>query len=297
MHLAAIRLSGFDFRFIKKGEFMKVTLITGASSGIGEAFARRLAEEKHNLVLVARSEEKLHRLCDELMLEHKITAHYVAIDLTDYQADEKLFKETEKHGMQVEWLINNAGFGSLGDFAKLDLERELKMIELNIRVLVALTHRYLQPMRERGKGTIINVASTASFQPVPFFAVYAATKAFVRSFSEAIAEENRPFGINVMALCPGPTDTNFFAASNIGDDIKATMAQKGIQTPEEVVEEALSGVKSGRAQVVSGWLNYFLARSVNVIPNFLITRVVGDTLRSKFEEKSNSQTNESNGSR
>ena len=276
---------------------MKVTLITGASSGIGEAFARRLAKEKHNLVLVARSEDRLHRLCDELMLEHKITAHYIAVDLIDYQADEKLFKETEKHGMEVEWLINNAGFGSMGDFVKLDLERELKMIELNIRVLVALTHRYLQPMRERQKGTIINVASTASFQPVPFMANYAATKAFVRSFSEAIAEENRPFGINVMALCPGPTDTNFFAASNIGDDVKSTMAQKGIQTPEEVVEEALSGIKSGKTQVVSGWLNYFLARSVNVIPNFLITRVVGDTLRPKFEEKNSSQKNESNGSR
>ena len=271
---------------------MKATLITGASSGIGEAFARRLAGEKHNLVLVARSEDRLHRLCDELMLKHKITAHYIAVDLIDYQADEKIFKETEKHGMEVDWLINNAGFGSMGDFAKLDLERELKMIELNIRVLVALTHRYLQPMRERKSGTIINVASTASFQPVPFMANYAATKAFVRSFSEAIAEENRPFGINVMALCPGPTDTNFFAASNIGDDIKATMAQKGIQTAEEVVEEALSGVKNGRTQVVSGWFNYFLARSVNVIPNFLITRVVGDTLRPKFEEKSNSNNDE-----
>ncbi len=264
---------------------MKVTLITGASSGIGEAFARRLAEEKHNLVLVARSEEKLHQFCDELMLEHAITAHYIAIDLIDYQADEKLFRETEKHGMEIEWLINNAGFGSMGDFARLDLERELEMIELNIMALVALTHRYLKPMRERKKGTIINVASTASFQPVPFMATYAATKAFVRSFSEAIAEENRPHGITVTALCPGPTDTNFFAASNIGDSIKSTIAQKGMQTPEEVVEAALKAVKSGKAQAVSGWFNYFLARSVNLIPNSLITRAVGGSLRGKFEEK------------
>ncbi len=264
---------------------MKVTLITGASSGIGEAFARRLAEEKHNLVLVARSEEKLHQFCDELMLEHGITAHYIAIDLIDYQADEKLFSETEKHGMEIEWLINNAGFGSMGDFARLDLERELEMVELNIMALVALTHRYLKPMRERKKGTIINVASTASFQPVPFMATYAATKAFVRSFSEAIAEENRPHGITVTALCPGPTDTNFFAASNIGDSIKSTIAQKGMQTPEEVVETALRAVKSGKAQVVSGWFNYFLARSVNLIPNSMITRAVGGSLRSKFENK------------
>jgi short-subunit dehydrogenase len=263
---------------------MKVTLITGASGGIGEAFARRLAAEKHNLVLVARSEEKLHRLCDELMLEHDITAHYVAVDLIDYQADLRLFEETEKHGMEVEWLINNAGFGSMGDFAKLDLERELDMIGLNIMALVALTHRYLQRMRANRSGTIINVASTAGFQPVPFFAVYAATKAFVRSFSEAIAEENRPFGIKVLALCPGPTETGFFSASNINEDVKKKMMQKGMQTPEQVVSEALKAVKSGKIQAVSGWLNYFIARSVNVIPDSLITKVVGSQLRPKFQD-------------
>src|SRR5260221_2429089 len=165
---------------------MKVTLITGASSGIGEEFARRLAAEGHELVLVARSETKLHELCDELMLEHKIIAHYVTLDLTEMDADERLFEETEKHGFEVDWLINNAGFGSYGDFVKLDRDRELQMIDLNIRSLVALTHRYLPAMRERRSGTIINVSSAASFQPIPFFATYAATKAFVTSFSEAI---------------------------------------------------------------------------------------------------------------
>ena len=264
---------------------MNVTLITGASSGIGKAFAHRLAAEKHDLVLVARSEDKLHQLCDELMLEYDITAHYIAINLIDFQADERLFNETEKHGMRVEWLINNAGFGSMGDFAQLDLERELEMIELNVMTLVALTHRYLKPMRERKKGTIINVASTASFQPVPFMANYAATKAFVRSFSEAIAEENRPHGITVTALCPGPTDTNFFAASKIGENVRQTMAQKGMQTAEEVVETALRAVKAGKAQAVSGWFNSLLARSVNLIPNSLITRAVGGSLRGKFDEQ------------
>src|SRR6185436_8099957 len=141
---------------------MKVTLITGASSGIGEAFARRLAAEKHDLVLVARSEKKLHELCDELMLDSKITAHYIALDLTEPNADERLFQETERHGMEVEWLINNAGFGSMGDFSKLDLESEISMIELNVRALVALTHRYLQKMRTRKSGVIINVSSAAS---------------------------------------------------------------------------------------------------------------------------------------
>lgn len=260
---------------------MKATLITGASSGIGEAFARKLAAENHNLVLVARSEDKLHELCDELMLKHQITAHYVALDLTDFEADKKLFEETEKHGFEVEWLINNAGFGSMGDFARLDLERELQMIDLNISALVALTHRFLQKMRERKSGVIINVSSAAGFQPIPFMATYAATKAFVTAFSEAISEENRPYGITVLALCPGATETNFFAASSI----KEPMQVKGMQTSEEVVETALKAVKSGKSSVVSGWANYVGSVLGTFAPNALVTRVIGNVLRPKFEEK------------
>lgn len=259
---------------------MKVTLITGASGGIGEAFARRLAAEKHNLVLVARTEAKLIELCDELMLEHEIMAHYVALDLIDFEADQRLFEETEKHGLEVDWLINNAGFGSMGDFARLELERELEMISLNISALVALTHRYLQKMRERQSGVIINVSSTASFQPIPFMAAYAATKAFVTSFSEAIGEENRPYNIQVTALCPGPTDTNFFNAA----DAQA-FAMKGMQTPEAVVEAALSGVNRGKSTVVSGWKNYVGSLFGTFAPNSLVTRVIGKALRPKIEEK------------
>ena len=263
---------------------MKVSLITGASGGIGEAFARRLASEKHNLVLVARSEDKLAALCDELMEEHKITAHYIAVDLTEREADLRLYNETEKHGLEVDWLINNAGFGSSGDFSELELETETAMITLNITALVALTHRYLQKMRERKSGTIINVASTASFQPIPFMATYAATKAFVRSFSEAIAEENRPYNIIVTALCPGPTDTNFFDAAEIDDNIRSSMARKGMQTSEQVVEAALGGVKNKKDVIVSGWSNYLLASSVNFIPNRLITKTMGKFLRPNTEE-------------
>lgn len=265
--------------------FMKATLITGASGGIGEAFARRLAVENHNLVLVARSENKLHDLCDELMVKHKITAHYIAVDLIDFEADLRLFEETEKHKLEIDWLINNAGFGSMGDFANLELENELEMINLNVLALVALTHRYLQKMRERQSGTIINVASTASFQPAPFMATYAATKAFVKSFSEAIAEENRLFNITVTALCPGPTETNFFDAANIGTNVKDAFLKKGMQTPEAVVGAALSAVKRGKSSVVSGWTNYMTARLGNFVPNSLITRAVGGVLRPKFEEK------------
>ena len=259
---------------------MKVTLITGASGGIGEAFARRLAAEKHNLVLVARSENKLHELCDELMLKHQITAHYVKLDLNEIDADRKLYEETERHEMEVDFLINNAGFGSMGDFAELELERELEMIDLNISVLVALTHRYLGKMRERKSGTIINVASTASYQPIPFMATYAATKSFVRAFSEAIAEENRPYNITVSALCPGPTATNFFDAANA-----QAFELKGMETAEQVVEAALSGAKRGKAVVVSGWTNYVGSIFSTITPNALITRVVGGVLRPKIKAK------------
>src|SRR6476469_8919714 len=133
---------------------MKATLITGASSGIGEAFARRMAAEGHNLVLVARSEPKLHEICDELMLKHNIVAHYVSTDLTAYGSVEELFKETERHGFEVDWRINNAGFGGMGDFEELDLDKALGMVSLNISALVALTHYYLRGMRERRSGRV-----------------------------------------------------------------------------------------------------------------------------------------------
>ncbi|CAN5314984.1 SDR family oxidoreductase [soil metagenome] len=258
---------------------MKVTLITGASSGIGEAFARRLAAEKHDLVLVARSEKALHELCDELMLKHKIMAHYVVLDLAELDADLTLFEETELHGFEVDWLINNAGFGSVGDFAKLEVGRELQMIELNIAALVAITHCYLKGMRERKSGKIINVSSAAGFQPIPFMATYAATKAFVSSFSEAIAEENRPYGIQVLTLCPGSTKTNFFAASNIDRPIQV----KGQQTVEDVIETAMEAVKSGKTKVVSGIANKIGAFLGQHTPHFLSSRAMARALRPRFQ--------------
>jgi short-subunit dehydrogenase len=261
---------------------MKATLITGASSGIGEAFARRLAAEGHNLVVAARSENKLHELCDELMLKHKkITAHYVATDLTAYGSHEELFRETERHGFEVDWLINNAGFGAMGDFEELELDRSLEMVSLNVSAVVSLTHLYLKGMRERRSGKIINVSSAAGFQPIPFMAVYAATKAFVTSFSEAIAEENRPFGIQVLALCPGSTKTNFFAASRI----ERPMQVKGQQTAEQVVETAMRAVRSGRTKVVSGLTNFIGALMGRHVPNVITTRAIARALRAKYQKQ------------
>ena len=258
---------------------MNTTLITGASSGIGAAFARKLSARGRNVFLVARSEDKLIALCNELGRLTSIRAQYLALDLRDAQARAQLFEETRKRELEIDMLINNAGFGSMNDFAKLDLEHELKMIELNITAVVELTHRFLGPMRERKRGTIINVASTAGFQPVPYMATYAATKAFVLSFSEALWDENRMHGIHVMALCPGVTETNFFEASGIDHPPMRT-----VQTAEEVVETALRALSRKKNLVISGWANWFVVEAERFVPRTMVTRVAGNALRSRFEE-------------
>src|SRR5438552_12011275 len=232
---------------------MNTTLITGASSGIGKAFARRLAARGRNVLLVARSEDKLITLCNELGRINSIRAQHVGLDLTKPNAPAPLFEETETRGLAIDMLINNAGFGSMGEFTKQELARQLNMIDLNIKALVELTYRFLVPMRERKQGAIINLASTAAFQPVPYMTTYAATKAFVLSFSEALWEENRSFGVTVMALCPGVTETNFFEAAR-GHKPPA----RSSQTPEEVVETALRGLAARRSSIVSGWANLLM---------------------------------------
>jgi short-subunit dehydrogenase len=257
---------------------MNATLITGASSGIGEAFARKMASLGRNVFLVARSEDKLINLCNELGRTNNIRAQYFTLDLSLPESPARVFEETQKRGFVIDMLINNAGFGSFGDFSKLELERELNMIDLNIKALVDLTHRFLTPMRERKQGVIINVASTAGFQPVPFMSNYSATKAFVLSFSEALWEENRPHGVHVMALCPGVTDTNFFEAAR-GQKPPARAAQ----TPEDVVEVAMSGVKRGKSVVISGWTNLLVVETERLVPRTLVVRAAGRMMRKQYE--------------
>jgi short-subunit dehydrogenase len=256
---------------------MSTTLITGASSGIGEAFARKLAVRGRNVLLVARSEDKLITLCNELGRSNSIRAQHMAIDLRLPDSPAKLFEETQRRGLVINMLINNAGFGSFGDFANLDLVREMSMIDLNIKSLVDLTHRFLVPMRERKQGTIINVASTAGFQAVPFMATYAATKAFVLSFSEALWEENRPYGIHVMALCPGVTETNFFEAAR-GEKPPARIAQ----SPEDVVETALRGLEGRKSNIVSGWTNLLMIEAERFVPRSLVLRAAGKMMRKEY---------------
>src|SRR6266498_4631539 len=255
---------------------MNTTVITGASSGIGEVFARKLAARGRNVLLVARSEDKLVTMCNELGRSNSIRAQYVTLDLSKPESPARLFDEAQKRGLVVDLLINNAGFGSMGEFTKLDLARELNMIDLNIKSLVELTHRFLDPMIQRKQGAIINVASTAGFQPVPFMATYAATKAFVLSFSEALWEENRPHGVHVMALCPGVTETNFFEASRMEQP-----PMRVAQRPEDVVEAALRGLSRKKSFVISGWTNFFMVEAERLVPRSLVVRMAGRVLRPK----------------
>jgi uncharacterized protein len=258
---------------------MNTTLITGASSGIGEAFARRLAALGRNVFLVARSEDKLVTLCNEIGRLNRIRAQYLALDLLKPESPLRLFEEAEKRGLVVDLLVNNAGFGSFGDFVKSDLARELNIIDLNVKALVELTHRFLPPMRERKQGAIINVASTAGFQPVPFMATYAATKAFVLSFSEALWEENRPYGVQVMALCPGVTETNFFEAAH-----SKKPPARAAEAPEDVVDTALRGLQRQKSQVISGWTNFLMVEVERLVPRSLVVRAAGRMMRKQYDE-------------
>ena len=260
---------------------MNTAVVTGASSGIGEVFARRLAARGRNVLLVARSEEKLITLCNELGRSSNVRAQHVALDLSKPESALRLFEETEKRGLTVDMLVNNAGFGSFGDFAKHDIARELNMIDLNVKSVVELTYRFLQPMRERRQGSIVNVASTAGFQAVPFMATYAATKAFVLSFSEALWEENRTHGVRVLALCPGVTDTNFFEAAR-GKRPPARVAQ----SPEDVVDTALRALARGKSHVVSGWTNRAMMEAQRLAPRTIVTRVAGRMMRKEYDEDS-----------
>lgn len=257
---------------------MNTTVITGASSGIGAAFARKLAARGRNVLLVARSEDKLITLCNELGRLSGIRAQYFALDLLLPGAAAQLFEETQKRELVVDMLVNNAGFGSMGDFVELDVARELQMIDLNVKSLVDLTYRFLKPMRDRRQGTIINVASTAGFQAVPYMATYAATKAFVLSFSEALWEENREHGVHVMALCPGVTETNFFTAAHMDRPPLRT-----IETPEEVVDTALRALGGRKSSVISGWTNWIQVEAERFLPRSLVIKIAGKALRSQFE--------------
>ena len=227
---------------------MTWTLITGASGGIGRAFAVELAARGHDLVLSARREEELRATAD-MVSRHGVRTEVLGADLSTAAGRRGLLDELRVRHLPVSMLVNNAGFGSIGAFADLDADRLADEVELDVQAVVQLSRALLPPMLEAGRGSIVNVASTAAFQPLPTMAVYAAAKAFVLSFSQALWEEVRHQGVRVIAVCPGPTDTDFFVRA--GDDDVLT----GRRTPQQVATTCLDALDKGKPYVVDGLLN------------------------------------------
>jgi short-subunit dehydrogenase len=245
----------------------RIALITGASAGLGIDFARQLAANGKRLVLVARRKERLDQLAAELG-----NARAVAIDLSEAGAADRLLADIAAHGEQVKLLVNNAGFGLTGRFAELDGKRQRQMIDLNCGTLVELAHAVLPGMIERKSGAILNVASTAAFQPGPGMAVYFATKAFVLSFSEALHEEVRQQGVSVSALCPGPTATEFGEVAGFGP---SNPSSKLAAASGPVAEAGLRGIDRNQAIVIPGLMNKATAQAHRFFPRGLVRRAVG----------------------
>lgn len=253
----------------------KTALITGASYGIGEAFARRLAADGANLILAARSVDRLQALAGELRSQFNVAVTVIETDLANCADWQKLFDQTEARGQQVDLLINNAGFGAVGDFADLPLDRQLEMIRVNVTALVALTHLFLQPMLSRRGGAVIQLASTAAFQGVPYFATYSATKSFILTFSEALWAECQPLGVRVLTICPGPTGTHFQAVAGT----ERTKRPVKMQTPDEVVEVSLKALAAKRSVVISGFGNAAMIFLERFISRQTVTRMASKLYR------------------
>ncbi len=244
----------------------KTALITGASSGIGRAFAHELAGRGMDVVLVARSEERLRELADTLARSHGVRAAVIAADLSRAGAGQEVVEAVRARGLTVDLLVNNAGFGYHGVVADQPPSSVRDMMAVNMTTLVELSRSLVAPMLERGSGGIINVVSLAAFQPMPYIALYAATKAFVLSFSEALGVEVRGHGVRVLALCPGETSTAFF------DTARQSPAGR-LRRPAQVVASGLRALERGQGYVIDGWQNYLLAQLPRVVPRPLVVRV------------------------
>lgn len=248
-------------------------LVTGASMGIGRELARVFATNGHCLVLVARSEDKLKMLAAELESRHGVAVRVVPADLGSAGAAERVFEAVQSAGIAVDFLVNNAGFGTTGPFLDTEAARELEMVQVNVVALTHLTHLFARGMVERRRGGVLNIASTAGFQPGPNMAVYYATKAYVVSFSEALAEELRNTGVHVTAYCPGPVATEF--ARTAGNAESILFKRFAVATPDSVAEGAYRALVRGRAVAVHGLLNWLAVESLRFSPRALVRRLVG----------------------
>ena len=253
----------------------KWALITGASAGIGVAFAEELARSETKLVLTARRKDRLEELAHRLTTSYKISTEVFPADLADSNAPEKIFAFTKEKGIAIDLLINNAGFGQYGEFHSIEKQRVLDMVQVNCGAVVHLTRLYLPEMVARRSGDILILASTASFQAVPYISTYAATKAFDLLFAEGLAEEMKPYGIRVCALCPGSTESEFHAVSG------QEKFKRRMETAEKVVHTGLKALAAGKSYVISGLGNYLGAHGERLVPRRLVTKIAAGMFKPK----------------
>jgi len=258
--------------------FDKWALVTGASAGIGVALAEELARGGTNLLLTARRKERLETLATRLADTYKVQTEIFPGDLAEPSAPEKIFSFTQQRGIEIDLLINNAGFGKYGEFPSVDKQRLLDMVQVNCTAVVHLTHLFVQGMVARRRGDILILASTAAFQAVPYISTYAATKAFDLLFAEGLAEELKPYGINVCALCPGTTETEFRSVAG-----HAKYTPKG-ETAEKVAHTGLRALAAGKSYVISGLGNYLGTHGERLVPRRFVTRIAAGMF--KPEKKS-----------
>lgn len=251
---------------------MKTALITGASGGIGLELARIMASENYNLVLAARSRGLLEQIADELTGKYKISVTVFDADLTKIASVDTIYSKLKEESILIDVLINNAGFGDFSPFAESEWKKDLDMIELNITALTYFTRLFLPEMLSRKKGRIMNVASTAAFQPGPLMAVYYATKAYVLSFSEAVANEVHGTGVTITALCPGTTASGFQKAASL-DESKLFKWRK-LPSSAEVAEYGYKAMLAGKRVAIHGKMNYLMANSIRFVPRNIVTAIV-----------------------
>lgn len=250
---------------------MATALITGASNGIGLELAKIHASKGGDLVLVARNKSKLDDLKTELERQYKVNVYTIGKDLSTINSAQEVYDETNHQNIQIDYLINNAGFGNFGMFVETDWNKELQMINLNITTLTQFTKLYLQDMVNRRSGKIMNVASTAAFQSGPTMAVYYATKAYVLSFSEALDNEVRNKGVTVTTLCPGPTESGFQAVAAMEES--NLVKGKKLPSSKKVAEYAYASMMKGKTVAIHGLMNYLMANSVRFIPRALVVKL------------------------
>jgi len=253
----------------------KWALITGASAGIGVALAEELGKGGTNLVLTARRKDRLDALAQRLVSAYKMKTEVVTADLADPAAPEKIFTFTQSKGIEIGLLINNAGFGKYGEFPGVEKERLLDMVQVNCTAVVHLTHLYLQGMVVRRRGDVLILASTASFQAVPYISTYAATKAFDLLFAEGLAEEMKPYGIRVCALCPGTTESEFHTVAG-----QEKFIHRG-ESAQKVAQTGLQALAAGKSYVISGLGNYLGAHGERLVPRRFVTRITARMFKPK----------------